>query len=82
VCFQRTYTDIRNRGKMSTGSVIAFEKIPLTSIRSLADIGGYLSNQIINLKQSPCDIDGRGYHNFVHIVTVLRDPKHDEIMAL
>jgi hypothetical protein len=82
MCFQRTYADIRNRGKISTGSVVAFERIPVTSIRSIADVGGFISNQVIRFKQSPCDIDGRGYKNFVHVVTVLRSNDHDEVMAL
>ena len=87
MCFQRTYQDIRNRGKIGTGSVIAFERIPFTSIRSLADLGGFFSNRLIYRKQSPCDIDGRGYKNFIHVVTVLRVQNgggvaDDELMAL
>lgn len=82
MCFQRTYLDIRNRGKISTGSVIAFEKMPFTGIKKLADFGGWMSNWGIYFKQRPCDIDNRGFKNFVHVAIVLRNPVDDVVMGL
>lgn len=74
-----TYDELRP--KLQTGDIVAFEKIPITSIRSIADFFGWLSNRMIFRVQRRGNVDNDGYEALVHVAVVLRDGAHDEIMG-
>jgi len=76
---KKKYSEIRD--ELRSGDIIACEKIPLTGIRSLADIGGWLSNRGIRLVQKRGNIDGDGYENLIHTYPIIHDRAHDEVMA-
>ena len=57
------------REDLRPGDVLFFGPRPFRSIHSLADLGGYISNQVIRLGQYPGS-GHLGWHNAIHVETV------------
>jgi hypothetical protein len=70
------------RPEIRTGDLFAFSAMRFRDIRSLPEVGGWLSNRIIRTSQWRGNVDGDGLEDFIHVGVSLVDKEHDEVYLL